>query len=598
MSAFMIRFLISNLFISVILLFLFLIRRLFQHTLTSRMQYRLWYIMIGLWSVPFLPFPVTGFLQPFSWVRGLKEIISFQTINFAGNAITPHTAKAMEPIQDFALSVSRETPSVIEIVLSVIWLAGILVMLLLVLRSQRQFYRIRQSALPLQNREVRILYRNCLNTLKITTDIPVYSTAFLKSPVMTGIFHPCIYLPIHVISDSRPYELRYILLHELQHFRHKDAFTGCLMDLFGMLYWFNPLIWHALREMRSDRETACDAAVLDLLDENDYENYGHTLLGLAEKISFTPFPFAVGISGSMKQMQKRIIQIATYKKPSAQSRAKGNVSFCLIAVVFLGLAPMLSTYAADQNSYKWDSSSKTISMVDLSSYFKEYDGTFVLYDLTGDKWTIHNMEHAVLRVAPDSTYKIYDALFGLEERIITPRNSFMAWDGSDYPFEAWNTDQNLYSAMSASVNWYFQRIDEQLGRAAVNRCIQEIGYGNQDIRSDFSSYWIQSSLKISSIEQVELLTDLYRNRFDFSWENVEEVKKSICLFSSENQSFYGKTGTGRTEGQDVNGWFIGFIEAGENAFFFATNIQKDTGATGSRAAEITMSILSHMNLWN
>ncbi len=48
------------------------------------------------------------------------------------------------------------------------------------------------------------------------------------------------------------------------------------------------------------------------------------------------------------------------------------------------------------------------------------------------------MDHATLRVAPNSTYKIYDALFGLEEGVITPENSFIAWNGENYPFEASN----------------------------------------------------------------------------------------------------------------------------------------------------------------
>lgn len=40
-----------------------------------------------------------------------------------------------------------------------------------------------------------------------------------------------------------------------------------------------------------------------------------------------------------------------------------------------------------------------------------------MYDLGNDSWSIHDMDHATLRVAPDSTYKIYDALFGLEEGV-------------------------------------------------------------------------------------------------------------------------------------------------------------------------------------
>ena len=59
------------------------------------------------------------------------------------------------------------------------------------------------------------------------------------------------------------------------------------------------------------------------------------------------------------------------------------------------------------------------------------------------------MEHATLRVAPNSTYKIYDALFGLEEGIITPDDSLIAWSGETYPFEAWNANQTLQSAMNS-----------------------------------------------------------------------------------------------------------------------------------------------------
>lgn len=174
----------------------------------------------------------------------------------------------------------------------------------------------------------------------------------------------------------------------------------------------------------------------------------------------------------------------------------------------------------------------------------------------------------------------------------------MAWDGTEYPFASWNEDQNLYSAMQASVNWYFQRIDEQLGSAAAARYIRRIGYGNQDTHSDFRPYWMQASLKISPVEQVELLTSLYQNHFGFAQEHIDTVKKSICLFSSEDKKFYGKTGTGRVEGQDMNGWFVGFAEIENNTYFFATNIQGNADAAGSTAAEITLSILSDMELWN
>ena len=46
----------------------------------------------------------------------------------------------------------------------------------------------------------------------------------------------------------------------------------------------------------------------------------------------------------------------------------------------------------------------------------------MLYDLQKDNWNIYDIEQATIRISPNSTYKIYDALFALEENIITSEN--------------------------------------------------------------------------------------------------------------------------------------------------------------------------------
>ncbi len=597
MADFGIRFFLCNILICAVIGILLMIKQVLRNHLTSRMQFNLWFLLLGLLAVPFIPIRLVRFSQIFSLLDKWKNAASANMETMTETAVNVSASGTARQMNDFALSVSSKTPSVIGLILFGIWLIGIFAMLLLVIKSKARLNNLKKSALPLQSREVRMLYGECLDELKIKRDIPIYSTAFLKSPIIVGLFKPCIYLPIHLISDFNAADMRYMLLHELQHYRHKDAIASYLMNFFGILYWFNPLVWYALKEMRNDREVACDTSVLKLLNENDYEDYGKTLIHFAEKISLTPFPFAAGISGTMKQMQKRIINISSYQKPSVWEKIKGAGIFAIIAVMLLGLTPMLSTYAAEQSYYKWNISPEKIDLIDLSAYFNGYEGSFVLYDLNNDAWIIYDMDHATLRTAPNSTYKIYDALFGLEEGIITPKDSFMAWNGADYPFEAWNADQNLYSAMQSSVNWYFQEIDRQLGTSALRSYIKEIGYGNEIINSDLSSYWMQSTLKISPVEQVELLTDLYNNDFGFTQENVNAVKDSICLFSSENESFYGKTGTGRVDGQDVNGWFIGYIEANSNTYFFTTNIQSTENATGSKASEISFSVLSDMGIW-
>ena len=96
-------------------------------------------------------------------------------------------------------------------------------------------------------------------------------------------------------------------------------------------------------------------------------------------------------------------------KNSLSSRMQYNLWFLLLGF---------------ETHYQWNSNSENVSVINLSEYFGKYDGSFVLYDLGNDTWNIHDLEHATLRVAPNSTYKIYDALFGLEEGVITPENTF------------------------------------------------------------------------------------------------------------------------------------------------------------------------------
>ncbi len=161
----------------------------------------------------------------------------------------------------------------------------------------------------------------------IHRNIPVYSTAFLKSPIIVGLLKPCIYLPIHLISDYNESDMRYMLLHELQHYKHHDAIGSFLMNLAGVVYWFNPLVWYALKEMRNDREVACDTSVLKMLEEDAYEDYGNTLINFAEKVSLTPFPFAAGLGGNMKQMKRELSTLHLMRSQHLQ-KAKRYDGIC------------------------------------------------------------------------------------------------------------------------------------------------------------------------------------------------------------------------------------------------------------------------------
>ncbi len=596
MAEFMIKFFLCNIFISIIIGIFLLAKHLLRNYLTSRAQYNLWFFLLGLLIVPFIPVQEVHFPQIFTWFENLKN----------GSASTVETVMKQTALQnqpdtanwmnDFSIFVSRKAPSTIGFILCILWCIGIFLMLIKLIQSIYHFHAIKKSALPLQNPTVNRLYQNCLTEMQLKKPIPIYSTAFLRSPIIAGLLKPCIYLPIHLISDYNENDMKFMLLHELGHYKYKDALANYFMNVVGVLYWFHPLVWYALKEMKNDREVACDTTVLKQIGKEAYIDYGNTLINFAEKMSRTSFPFAAGISGSMKEMQKRVKNIANYCPASFQKKLQSTFTFIIIAFFLSGTVPVLSIQALEKDRCHFDETN--VSYLDLHNIFKGYKGSFVLYDSTENTWRIYDKDNAVTRISPASTFKIYSALYGLESGTITPEQSLIRWNGQNYVYNLWNADQTLESAMQNSVTWYFQALDQRASLSDIEKYVQEIGYGNQIVEGDIASYWLNSSLKISPVEQVQLLKKLYNNEFEFAPENIKAVKNAISLYTTDEGTLSGKTGTEEVNGQNTSGWFIGYIEKNGHTYFFSTNIQSNQLASGPAATELTFMILSDLGLWN
>ena len=594
MESFALRFLCNNLVIAGVICGLLLLRRLLASVLSARLQYRLWFGVLVLLAAPFFPArPQTPFL-----LSALRALFPFGNPAMK-NASAPaaHLPSALDrtPVQDFYVSVSSHAPGGLSAVLLLVWISGIAVLLVLTTGSLLRLRKITRTAFLLQDEQVSPLLDDCRKALHIRRDIPVFCSSHIRSPFLTGILRPRIYLPQQMLSEGKEQELRYIFLHELSHYKCFDVFVNHIMTLCGIIYWFNPFVHFALHRMQNDCELACDASVLNLLPPSDYPAYGNALLDFAERLSRSAFPFAPGIGGNVRQIKLRILHIAGFRRETLFRRIRGGALWLLTTALLLGIAPALPAYGESPDVYPFRPDETSVTEPDLSALFDGYDGCFVLYNADTDSWQIYNREMAVKRTAPASTYKIYAALLGLEQGIITPADSQMAWDGTDYPFNEWEADQDLSSAMHASVNWYFQAIDRAAGANRIHRFLKKIGYGNQTMGTDLSLYWADSSLQISPVEQTLLLEKFHRNDFHFSGENVDAVKDALLLPSASDGSLSGKTGTTRIDGKDVNGWFIGYMETAGKTRYFATYIQGEA-ATGGKAAEITKQILSQLQI--
>lgn len=576
---------------SFVVLTIMLIRKIFQKQLSSKWQYNLWFLLLTALTIPFLPTQSLNFGGKFTW-NGIQNSNPSPANTATENPISENG----NWMRDFSTSVSRVDLTFLNDIITIIWVTGMLVMIALTIIAWIKLRKIKKSTSIIKNQEVHTLFEHCKQHLRITRHLILVESPLVKSPLTFGIFKTYIILPQHADAWMSMEDMKYILLHELNHIKYKDIATNYLIVLFQILYWFNPLIWIAFREMRLDREIACDSAVLKMLDQNQHAAYGNTIINFVDK-TYLPRHFAMAnhLAGSKKQLKKRIERIAAYTGESKLLKIKSILIFMLLAGVVMSQIPIVSAmpYGDDRITFE----KKRSVYEDLSGFFKDYDGSFVMYDLQEAQYHIYNKDKSTLRISPNSTYKIYSALFALESGVITRQQTTMKWNGKTYPYKTWNQNQNLFTAMENSVTWYFQRLDQKMQMENIQAYVDKINYGNQNVSGGIEDYWLESSLKISPIEQVQLLKDFYTNQYGFDQKNVQLLKDAIRLEMKDKATLYGKTGTGTVNGKNVNGWFIGYVETKHNTYFFATNIENDHHANGSIAAEITKSILADKGIY-
>ncbi len=598
MDAIILRFLISTIVVSVLVFIILLLKKIVNKHMSKKTHYNIWYFLFIL--------PITAFL-PLDFFR-LKEIYQhiinsfweqegtiFKDVKLSEYSDYPAPSTTL--LHDFTISINKSTPDFVSYTFSGVWVIGLLFFLGVAVYANYQINQIKKTATAIKDQKINDLLKKCKETVGVKKEVILQESSLITSPITLGLWRSYILLPKNTQEVFSFNELKYVFLHELSHQKNNDVFVNYGIWLLQMIYWFNPLIWYAIKRMRLDRELACDASVLKLLDKNGWIEYGHTIIHFADKISAQPYQqFASEIGGTQDQIKQRIRSIVDYSGDSALVKWKGKAICVVLGIFVLLLAPLTSVIASADDVYHF--SRKNTVYEDLSSYFNGYTGSFVLYDPSKKHYQIYNREMSEQRISPNSTYKIYSALFALEENVISPNNHEQIWDGTVYPYEEWNTDQNLSTAMSRSVNWYFQNVDKKMGRKKLQYYIDKIKYGNENVSGKLGRYWMESSLKISPIEQVELLHAFEENTFGFKEESIRTVKKSIFINEKESGQLYGKTGTGTINGKNINGWFIGFVEQDDHTYYFAMNIQNKNGqANGSKAADIATQILKDKHIY-
>lgn len=212
----------------------------------------------------------------------------------------------------------------------------------------------------------------------------------------------------------------------------------------------------------------------------------------------------------------------------------------------------------------------------LQKYFKENnaEGCFALLNNNTGNFTIYNLNrYRDSAYLPASTFKIVNALIGLQTGVIANDSMVIKWDGKERPVTEWNKDLSMYQAFRVSSVPYFQEVARRIGKDTMQFWLDSLSYGTKKIIGSIDSFWLNNTLKITPDEELGLVKRLYFNQLPFYRINQEIVKKAMLFENKPDYKLSYKTGWGKKENGNHLGWVVGYIEENKHPYFFVLNIE-------------------------
>ena len=210
------------------------------------------------------------------------------------------------------------------------WLAGAAVFGAVLAAGILRIRSLTRSALPLEDDRWAAMLRNVAREVGVERPVTLRQCRQVRTPVTWGHYRPVILLPTECRRWSAS-RRRVVLLHELVHIRRRDWVMQILSQIIGATYWFNPLVWVAVRRLAIERERACDDQVLGH-GARPSEYAGH-LLDIARTLaSGGQLTMASLGMAHRTQLEGRLLAILDPKRPR---RGFGRVA-TLTAIVGMG----------------------------------------------------------------------------------------------------------------------------------------------------------------------------------------------------------------------------------------------------------------------
>lgn len=310
---------------TVIILLIVVLRAVLINRLPKKTFLILWWIALIRLLVPFSIKSVTSIYSLLQSIYSdINPVRTAQTTTFL-----PIHGNMPEIANGLSEAMVQRTESIS--ILSVIWLAGLLLCFGFFAVSYIKCYREFRFSLPVEN--------DILEAWKekhpLKRSLSIRQTETIAAPLSYGVIRPVILMPKNT-EWKNIYQLRYVLEHEYVHIRRLDMLTKLIMIAAVCIHWFNPLVWVMYILFNRDLELSCDETVVRRFGMDIKSVYATTLISMEEKKSgLTP----LCNSFSKNAIEERIRAIMKIKKTS-------KFAVMISAVLVIGVTGGFATSAS------------------------------------------------------------------------------------------------------------------------------------------------------------------------------------------------------------------------------------------------------------
>lgn len=287
---------------TVIILLIVVLRAVLINRLPKKTFLILWWIALIRLLVPFSIKSVTSIYSLLQSIYSdINPVRTAQTTTFL-----PIHGNMPEIANGLSEAMVQRTESIS--ILSVIWLAGLLLCFGFFAVSYIKCYREFRFSLPVE--------KDILEAWKekhpLKRSLSIRQTETIAAPLSYGVIRPVILMPKNT-EWKNIYQLRYVLEHEYVHIRRLDMLTKLIMIAAVCIHWFNPLVWVMYILFNRDLELSCDETVVRRFGMDIKSVYATALISMEEKKSgLTP----LCNSFSKNAIEERIRAIMKIKKTS------------------------------------------------------------------------------------------------------------------------------------------------------------------------------------------------------------------------------------------------------------------------------------------